>query len=92
MSVAHKKRENLATFHALHRSAIGIDVHSNLIVQPIRTVSTAVAVYSMRTGNHEHQNLNLMLLHRGARQKELKFLSWNPQVFTGNLYMRLWKT
>lgn len=32
MSVAHKKRENLATFHALHRSAIGIDVHSNLIV------------------------------------------------------------
>ena len=32
MSVTHKKRENLATFHALHRSAIGIDVHSNLIV------------------------------------------------------------
>ncbi len=32
MSVAHKKRENLATFHALHKSAIGIDVHSNLIV------------------------------------------------------------
>ena len=32
MSVAHKKRENLATFHALHRSAIGMDVHSNLIV------------------------------------------------------------
>lgn len=31
-SVAHNKRENLATFHALHRSAIGIDVHSNLIV------------------------------------------------------------
>ena len=30
--VAHKKRKNLATFHALHRSAIGIDVHSNLIV------------------------------------------------------------
>lgn len=25
MSVAHKKRENLATFHALHKSAIGID-------------------------------------------------------------------
>lgn len=32
MSVAHMKSEKLATFHALHRSAIGIDVHSNLII------------------------------------------------------------
>lgn len=32
MSIAHKKKEALATFHALHQSAIGIDVHSNLVV------------------------------------------------------------
>lgn len=36
MGVAHKKRENLATFHDLHRSAIGIDIHFNLIYSTIR--------------------------------------------------------
>ena len=36
MSVAHKKRENLATFHDLHRSAIGIDIHFNMIYSTIR--------------------------------------------------------
>ena len=32
MSIAHKKKDALATFRALHQSAIGIDVHSNLTV------------------------------------------------------------
>jgi transposase len=32
MSIAHKSKDNMAIFHALHQSAIGIDVHSNLIV------------------------------------------------------------
>lgn len=32
MSIAHNKNKRMAVFHALHQSAIGIDVHSNLIV------------------------------------------------------------
>ena len=36
MSVVNKKRENLATFLALHRRSIGIDAHSNLIYSTIR--------------------------------------------------------
>ena len=32
MSINHFPQEKLATFHAMNQSAIGIDVHSNLIV------------------------------------------------------------
>ena len=32
MSINHIPQEKLATFHAMNQSAIGIDVHSNLIV------------------------------------------------------------
>jgi len=32
MSIAHNDNKRMAVFHALHQSAIGIDVHSNLIV------------------------------------------------------------
>ena len=64
-SVAHNKRENLATFHALHRSAIGIDVHSNLIV----------ATYQ----NSEYGSSSLFNENResGASKPELDaFASW----------------
>ena len=65
MSVAHKKRENLATFHALHKSAIGIDVHSNLIV----------AVYqNCEYGSH---NLVTETWSSGASKPELEaFAVW----------------
>lgn len=36
MNVVHKKRENLATFLALHQRSIGKDAHSNLIYSTIR--------------------------------------------------------
>ena len=65
MSVVHKKHESLATFHALHRSAIGIDVHSNLIV----------ATYQ----NREYGSSSLFNENResGASKTELDaFASW----------------
>ena len=73
MSIAHKKKEHIASFHALHQSAIGIDVHANLIV----------ATY--QNGDFEKGSLEAHTWSSGATKEELvKFAKWckqyNPEV------------
>ena len=50
MSINHFPQEKLATFHAMNQSAIGIDVHSNLIVGVYQS-STARASIDGNTWN-----------------------------------------
>ena len=45
MSINHFPQEKLATFHAMNQSAIGIDVHSNLIVGVYQSSRNGDSIY-----------------------------------------------
>ena len=47
MSINHFPQEKLATFHAMNQSAIGIDVHSNLIVGVYQSSNPLMATHGM---------------------------------------------
>ena len=51
MSINHFPQEKLATFHAMNQSAIGIDVHSNLIVGVYQSSNSARASIDGNTWN-----------------------------------------
>ena len=51
MRVVHKKRENLATFLALHRRSIWKDAHSNLIYSTIRLEPWANICFYLEIGD-----------------------------------------
>ena len=72
MSINHIPQEKLATFHAMNQSAIGIDVHSNLIVgvyQSSRFNSPLMATHGMEI----LQRKDLKTLPNGAKSENQKF-------------------